>query len=319
MEIRTSKMEIKRYESSLKPLWDDFVEVSRQGTFLLKRDYMDYHADRFADFSLMAFDGGKLKAVLPANRRGDEVFSHQGLTYGGWLTPMKGFDGSAMLGMWDAMMEFFKAEGIVRLHYKTIPWIYARCGADDDRYALFRWGARMETCQVSSVINLREPMGFDSNARRNAAKARREGVAVAESGLFCVYWPLLTEVLLSCHNVNPVHTLDEIELLASRFPKNVRLYMATDADGEPLAGVVMYYSEKVAHAQYIASSEHGKRVGALALLFEELICSCEGVEYFDFGISCEQGGAVLNSGLLRQKSGFGGRGVTYESFVVDVP
>ena len=44
---------------------------------------MDYHKDRFEDYSLMVFKDEKLVAVLPANRVEDKLFSHQGLTYGG--------------------------------------------------------------------------------------------------------------------------------------------------------------------------------------------------------------------------------------------
>ena len=49
-----SSGEIKRYSDRCKDEWDDFVRDSRNGTFLFMRGYMDYHADRFADFSLMA-------------------------------------------------------------------------------------------------------------------------------------------------------------------------------------------------------------------------------------------------------------------------
>ena len=34
--------------------WDAFVGASKNGTFLLTRPYMDYHADRFTDHSLIA-------------------------------------------------------------------------------------------------------------------------------------------------------------------------------------------------------------------------------------------------------------------------
>ena len=45
---------IRRYAPADKPLWDGFVALSKNATFLHYRDYMDYHSDRFSDFSLMA-------------------------------------------------------------------------------------------------------------------------------------------------------------------------------------------------------------------------------------------------------------------------
>ena len=45
-----------------------FLDTPKNATFLFRRDYMDYHRDRFADHSLMIFRGEKLAALLPANR-----------------------------------------------------------------------------------------------------------------------------------------------------------------------------------------------------------------------------------------------------------
>ena len=38
---------IRRYSPEDADLWNRFVNDSRQGTFLLRRDYMDYHSNRF--------------------------------------------------------------------------------------------------------------------------------------------------------------------------------------------------------------------------------------------------------------------------------
>ncbi len=309
------KIEIVRYEPSMKRMWDEFAAASRQGTFLLQRGYMDYHADRFEDYSLVAMRGGRVCALLPANREGDEMWSHRGLTYGGWLTPVSGFDASVMLDVWDAALDFLRADGAKALHYKAIPWIYARCGAEDDVYGLFRLGAQMETCQISSTVDLQAPLGFDQNSRRNLRKAVAAGLTVEESDNFGAFWDVLGRVLTSRHGVGPVHSLAEMELLASRFPQNIRLFTVKNPKGYVLAGTVIYVCGHVAHAQYIAASDAGCAVGALPMLFSavmERFAAC--CRYFDFGISTERGGQLLNAGLLRQKSGFGGRGVCYTSY-----
>ena len=41
-----------RYNISMSAEWDAAVAASRNGTFLHMRGYMDYHSDRFTDFSL---------------------------------------------------------------------------------------------------------------------------------------------------------------------------------------------------------------------------------------------------------------------------
>ena len=53
LAIRDLQLSVVRYTSDQKIVWDSFVAASRNGTFLFMRDYMDYHADRFTDYSLM--------------------------------------------------------------------------------------------------------------------------------------------------------------------------------------------------------------------------------------------------------------------------
>ena len=44
-------MQIERYHTQREPLWNEFAQRSKNGTFLFHRSYMEYHADRFEDFS----------------------------------------------------------------------------------------------------------------------------------------------------------------------------------------------------------------------------------------------------------------------------
>lgn len=62
-------MKIEIYKSGLKAEWDGFVRNSKNGTFLFYRDFIEYHGDRFGDYSLMFYDGGSL---LP------DAWSYQG-------------------------------------------------------------------------------------------------------------------------------------------------------------------------------------------------------------------------------------------------
>ena len=76
---------IRQYASADKFLWDDFLVDARNATFLFYRDYMDYHADRFKDASLLCFREGRLEALLPAHFSEGIFHSHGGLTYGGFI------------------------------------------------------------------------------------------------------------------------------------------------------------------------------------------------------------------------------------------
>jgi hypothetical protein len=58
-------IEIVKYGSRYKSLWDEFVRRSKNGTFLFHRDYMEYHSDRFFDSSLLFSENGILVSVMP--------------------------------------------------------------------------------------------------------------------------------------------------------------------------------------------------------------------------------------------------------------
>ena len=299
--------------------WDDFVRASRNGTFLHQRGYMDYHSDRFDDCSLVASIDGKLCALLPACIEGDTLWSHRGLTYGGWIVPLKHFDVTVMMAVMDAAALWMKDNGIKRFVYKAIPHIYHRYPCEEDLYALFRHGASLTETNISTTIDLTCPLPLDRGNKSGANAARKAGIRVGESDDWEGYWQLLSSLLDERYDTRPVHSIEEITLLKGRFPNNIRLYTAT-LGTELLAGVVLYLSMPVAHCQYIGATPLGKESKALTLLFEHLINEYQrlGFRYFDFGISNEDHGRYLNEGLVRQKSRLGGRGIAYNIFEISL-
>jgi hypothetical protein len=311
--------EIIRYDASMAARWDEFARMSRNGTMLHQRGYMDYHSDRFKDCSLVALHEGRLCALLPACIEGDTLWSHRGLTYGGWLVPLKHFDATVMVEVMDAACQWMSDNSIKRLVYKPVPHIYHRYPCEEDLYALFRHQAKLIETNISTTIDLTCPLPLDRGNKSGANAARKAGIQVGPSEDWEGYWRLLSSLLDERYGTRPVHTLDEMRLLHGRFPDGIRLYTAT-LDGEMLAGVVMYLSQPVAHCQYIGASPQGKDSKALTLLFDYLIgeAKASGYRYFDFGISNEDHGRYLNEGLVRQKSRLGGRGIVYNTFEINL-
>ncbi len=310
-------MTVERYSHDLQNDWNDAVKASRNGTFIHLRAYMDYHSDRFADHSLIARDDkGRIIAVLPAHMRGKTLSSHSGLTFAGWLMTPRA-DTPAMMEIWRLMTEYAARKGIHTLIYKPVPYIYHRSPADDDIYPLWRAGGRLTTVMPSSAIDLTGTMNFDMAARQGSRKAEQAGITVERSDRWTEFWEILTDRLDERYGASPVHTIDEILLLHSRFPDNIRLYTAC-LDGDILAGTVVYVNPgTTAHSQYTASTSRGRDMRSLALLYRHVtdVLSTE-VRYFDYGTSCENAGRTLNTGLLRQKSGYGARAVVYQTFTI---
>ena len=263
--------------------------------FFFQRAFQDYHADRFPDNSLMFWSDGRLIAVLPASRAGDEVVSHGGLTFGGVISDAY-MTTSKMLEIFDALLENLRSRNIKRFVYKSIPSFYHKLPADEDSYALFRSGARLFRRDVGSVLRPCEHPPIQKRRLRSLKKALKAGLEFAESQDYEEYWHVLEETLAQRHNVQPVHSIGEISMLHSKFSSNIRLFTAKK-ENKILAGTVIFESATVAHAQYIAASAVGREVGALDFIFSELIANVFSKKrWFSFGISTEQQGQVLNEG-----------------------
>lgn len=310
-------IEVVRYDESRKEQWDAFVRVSRNGTFLFERNYMDYHCDRFVDCSLMIFNDGNLCALFPATFHEDRlsVVSHGGLTYGSFIVDVT-VTSALMLQVFSLVFEYYRKETVAKkIIYKTIPYIYHQYPAEEDLYALFRCNATLVERKISSTIKLSEPLPF--KGRRKLTAAMKSRLRIVEDDNFAAFWEVLTKRLVNKYEVLPVHTLSEIELLYSRFPENIKLFRVIDSSGATLGGVVMYIMKNVVHTQYTGTTDEGRRIGVLDYLYAYLIKErFSSFEYLDFGISTEQDGRVLNEGLIAQKEGFGGRGVVYDTYEI---
>ena len=80
-------IEVVRYDPGQRAAWDQLLGQSKNGLFLFQRDYMEYHADRFPDFSAIAYLDGKPVMLCPASLDHDDGIadSHPGLTFGGFV------------------------------------------------------------------------------------------------------------------------------------------------------------------------------------------------------------------------------------------
>lgn len=312
-------IEVRRYTHNDASVWDDFVLHSRQGTFLVMRGYMDYHSDRFADHSLMIYNDDKLYALLPANETDGTLYSHQGLTYGGLITDNR-VTTANVLDVFVAINEYLAHSNINKVVYKAIPWIYHRQPSEEDLYAIFcTTNAVIKAREISSTILLTDRLPL-SRTRRNALKRSCNNSVVVEQGLhnLAAFWSILDENLMSRHGVHPVHTITEMQLLASRFPNNIQLYIAKK-DNVPIAGVLLYITPQVIHTQYIAPNADGRRYNGVDAIINFITSqSWPTQRYFDFGISTEDFGHYLNTSLIYQKEGFGARGVCYDTYCWEI-
>jgi hypothetical protein len=308
------------YAEEHRAAWDAFVRKSKNGTFLFYRDYLEHIDLKVRPLSLLAWDEKRrLIALLPAMLEEHCLLSHGRLTYGGFVT-----DQTMKLGtmdvLFDALMRFCEESAIKQVVYRPVPYIYHRLPADEDLYVLFRLNARVISRRMLAAVRCDARVPFQERRMRGLKKAHRVGLEIQyEIDDWTEYWSLLTHVLHDTYQSQPVHSLDEMQLLKGRFPDSVKLFGVRYL-GALVAGVVIYETERVARAQYIAADETGKRLGALDLLFETLLTSIYAHKaYFDFGTSERAGTHELNAGLIDQKEGFGARAIAMDAYLIDVP
>lgn len=311
----TSGFSVQQYHAKDSVIWDEFVSCSRSAHFMFYRNFMDYHADRFNDHSLMIYDQhAKLVALLPANISNSVLYSHQGLTFGGLLFKAATKQHTVTEAL-QAICRYAKSMQITRLVYKKAPFIYSAVPADEDAYALFLCGAKLYRRDLSSAIAYGQQLPYSQQRRGLVNKAAAMNWQLEEPVEFTACWSALSAVLLAHHNTTPTHTEQEITLLKQRFPSQIRIYTAS-LHNEVCAGAVLFCTSTVVHAQYLFATERGRATAALDWLLNMLISRYSTSHaYFNFGTSNERSG-VINQGLLTQKESFGARAVLHDHYEV---
>lgn len=311
-------MQIIKYEKKQKLVWDNFITKAKNGHFFFYRDYMEYHSDRFCDFSLIIYnDKENIIALLPASIDGDTVISHGGLTFGGFVCDSK-MTAAKMLDVFDNVKQFLKNAGVRMLIYKCMPAIYNKYPSDEALYALFRNNAELYRRDVSFSIYQPDRLGYQEQCKRAVKKGYKHQYVLQQSSKYGEYLSLLDRILIKYHGTHPVHSAEELRMLAAKFPSNIKLYTA-EKDGRVEAGTVLFLQAGVVHTQYLANSDEGRKTGALDCLLDWLITDVyKDKIWFDFGISCEQEGRYLNEGLAAQKEGFGARAVVHDFYKINL-
>lgn len=311
-------IEVHLYQLADRTSWDAFVQASRTPHMLFERTFVEYHADRFVDASLVIVDDGKIVALLPASRHGREIRSHGGLTFGGFVTSSR-MGGTRMLEVVRATMDHLKAEGIDRLIYKAVPHPYHVVPAEEDLYALARCGAVLHRRDLSSVIDLSASPRY-SKGRSYDLRHAAVSLVVETSQDFDTWHAIETETLAR-HGVTPVHSANELRQLAAHFPDRLLLHVVRNGPAGPVIAVaVSFLTPAVWHVQYLGQSSTGRELGAMDVLVDALIHAASAADpsprWFDLGISTEDDGRKLNSGLAAYKEGFGARAVCFDQYAI---
>jgi len=310
-------IEVRKYSPEYKGAWNEFIASAKNATFLFNRNFVDYHNDRFEDYSLLCFKKGKLVGVLAANIIGNKLYSHQGLTYGGFIVQSATKFEEYVLII-ENVLKYLTENGIKELYLKELPEMYASSPSGEFEYIQFLVAAEIIKVDISSTIKMDSCIALSSSRKEGYKRGIKFGLKIVEVEELDSFWnEILIPNLKEKHNVSPVHSLSEIKLLKEYFPENIRQFNVYD-NGKLVAGTTIFETNNVAHSQYISGNNDNNKLGSLDFLHYYLIKEVfRDKDFFDFGISTGNQGKSINKGLLFWKEGFGARAMTYKTYKIE--
>lgn len=309
---------LKPYSPSLLSEWERVLESTLNGTFLHSRSFMEYHKDRFVDASLIIYKRDKPVGIFPANRTGNEIHSHQGLTYGGPVfSPLLSM--GEILALVREVLRYYAELGVKTIHIKEVPSFYATSRLEWMAYLMFILGAALNRTELTFAVSLPVLSGSYSKGRRwGINKAKKNGLTVREVSDFGPFWEkVLGPNLWERHLVKPVHTLEEIQSLAERNSPWIRQFEVLEKD-KIVAGTTIFETRTTAHIQYISATRRGKELSALDLLIDHLMQKVFSHKaYFNFGTVNKESGKKINKGLMEWKESFGAKPFVHLFYSID--
>jgi len=298
-------IKIIRYNSIHKNFWDTFCQNSNNAIFQNMRDYLEYkEIEKYSDHSLLLLDDDTLVALLPAAQVDRTVISHPFTAHGGIITE-NNLSHSYLEKLWAGIINYFFKNNLTSIRIKS-KFIDQNFGSDSlESFILLSKGFNVYESNLNSVVYLNNPTQFSSRKKRNLKKFEGTYLLSDQNNLKEIY-DLIQLTLKNYHGVSPTHSFKELKFLVKTFPKNIELFSAV-VDDEISACSVVYKYNKAWHTQYLASSELGRKNGALDSLLVLIGHKAKdvGCTHLSFGISTENNGKVLNNGLFNYKQEFG--------------
>lgn len=308
---------LKRYCQNDYSSWNAFVQKATNATFQYHRDFMEYHKDRFTDYSLMIYKGNVLVALLPANCLNNCLYSHQGLSSGGLVYGDK-LKLAEVILIFKALLQFLNQNSISKIQLRILPVIYHKKPAQELEYALFLAEGQLIRRDSLSVVDLYKPFKMAKGREEGIKRGIKNSLEIIETEELQGFWEqLLIPNLFRKYGVRPVHSLEEIQSLKRRFPNHIRQFNVFDK-GRLVAGTTLFESQQLIHCQYISADDSKNQSGSLDFLFYYLLSEVfKDKNYFCFGSSNGNQGKMLNIGLSFWKQSFGAGTFVQDTYEVD--
>ncbi len=313
---------IERFSSKSDNKWDNFIEKdSVNGTFLHSRKFLNYHKDRFNDYSLIIKKGENFVALIPACEVIDDnkkiFYSHKGSTFGGIVINNKFNNLNHIDNVFSILEEYLEKQDFDKIILKNTPEIFCCGNTNLLDYFYFKYGYKnynelslyIDFNNYSSIIE----NNFSASKRRDLKYSLKYNLQfkILETDDEVIDFYKLLVISLRKHNTKPVHSLEELlDFKNIRFNDIVKFY-GVYYDHTLIAGSMVFnLNNSVFHTQYLASDPIYSSYYPMNFLNYNLIKEAyiNNFNFFSFGISTEDKGKILNTSLAQFKEGFGAIG-----------
>ncbi len=312
---------IKKYSDNYEKVWDDFVlNKSINGTFLHTRSFLNYHPkERFEDCSLLFFNKkNNLAALIPACKDPADsqcFFSHKGSTYGGIVIDKKHYNANSLIEIIDLLESYLLDSGFKRLYLKITPNILSSEDPALLEYllSLNKYKQDSELNTYIDFSNYKDDVisNFNDTKRKHVKRLSKFDLhffELKQNQEIKDFYELLT-LNLKKYNTKPIHSLEEIFSLKEKFIKDNVLFYGVKFKNKIIAAGMLFkfLNVNVIHAQNLSYDPLNLEINAIEYLYYSIIkeAKLKGFRYLSWGISTEDHGKILNTGLLKNKESYG--------------
>ena len=319
------------YSGQYKDAWDDFVQNrSCNGNIFHEQQFLTYHRDRFEDASILIFDrqGGRILAVIPAAlKRGDSkiaIVSHPGSSYGA-VVFAEGIKLRLLKDVLNTAIEYY---------YKTYNTDYMQLTLQEEFHTtnsfeelvflLWHRGFKIESKEASCVKDLSDalPASYGKTIKQyiKSKKDQRLGIShdvVDAPAEIETCYGLIAENLKNKYSKSPVHSLEELIDLKSRYGERVTVFGST-FENRIIATVIVFVLDRyTVHDFYTSLDYEFGQMKPLFGLFDFIFNYYQqrGYKFFNFGISTRK--YWIKWGILEFKEQFGTRILTRDIWKLD--
>lgn len=306
--------------------WDCFVGLSNSGTIFHKLRFLQYHpAGRFNFFPLVFYKNSRIIAVLPAafDKEGF-LKSPSGASYGSFATDNLEFGEYEELI--DCLIDYCTALNLRGIQLTPPPSFYLKSASELESFILSYKGFIVKHHLISNAVDLTNfsadsTLGFFTPAHRRAVKKSfSHNLKIEFNDDWENFYPILLDNKKK-FNIPPTHSLDELLRLQELFPEDIRLLMAYDCNGKPIAGLVLFIcNSEVVLTFYISHYFVFQELRAVNRLFYEAVVWSKNnnFSWLDLGVSMDTSSdnpMEPSRSLISFKEGIGTRGFLRSTYL----